>query len=101
MRNKLFIIKQQDPEINNVCGSIKAVPIWVHLTNIPIFAWSPLGINWLANRLGKLVCMDEMTEKQDRLKFAKCLMEISSKHDLIKSFAVQIYDGSTQTVYVD
>jgi hypothetical protein len=101
MNNKLFIIKPYDANVSNVTGSVTTVPVWVKLYNLPIFAWSPLGINWLCSHLGKLLCMDEMTEKQDRLSFAKCLIEIRPEKELADDFLVKLVEGGQQKIYVE
>jgi hypothetical protein len=101
MRNKLFIVKPWDENVGNSCSSIKSVPVWIKLSNIPLFAWSSLGINWLAARIGKLLCMDASTEKFERITFAKCLVEVTPFHVLPESFTVQLLDGSEQEVLVE
>jgi hypothetical protein len=100
MNNKLFIIKPYDPAISNVTGTITAVPVWVHLYNLPLYAWSPLGINWLCSHLGKMLCMDEMTEKQERLSYAKCLVEIRPHKELPDEFMVKLVEGGQQKIFV-
>jgi hypothetical protein len=100
MRNKLFIVKPWDANIGNNCSSIKTVPVWIKLSNIPLFAWSTLGINWLASRVGKLLCLDISTEKFERISFAKCLVEVNPNQELPDSFTVQLQNGSVQVVNV-
>jgi hypothetical protein len=101
MNNKLFIIKPYDAAVSNVTGSVTSVPVWVHLYNLPLFAWSPLGINWLSSHLGKLLCMDEMTEKQERLSYAKCLIEVRPEKELVEEFLVKLVEGGYQKIYVE
>lgn len=45
MSNKLFIIKSLDPNIGNFCCSISPELVWVKFYSIPIFSWSPIGVN--------------------------------------------------------
>jgi hypothetical protein len=100
MNNKLFIVKPYDASISNVSGTVSSVPVWVHLYNLPLFAWSPLGINWLSSHLGKLLCMDAMTEKQERLTYAKCLIEVKPDKELVDEFLIKLVEGGTQKIYV-
>jgi hypothetical protein len=100
IKNKMFIIKPYDAAVSNITGSVTAVPVWVHLYNLPLFAWSPLGINWLSSHLGKLLCMDEMTEKQNRLSYAKCLIEVKPNKELPDEFLVKLVEGGFQKIYV-
>lgn len=101
IRNKIFIIQQWSPELGKVRGKIKVVPVWLQLSNIPIYAWSHLGINWLANRIGKLICLDASTEKLDRINYARCLVEVTPENELVEKFPVMLLDGSEQFVHVN
>lgn len=58
-----------------------------------MYAYSHLGINWLTCRIGKLLCMEESTEKLEQLRYAKCLAEVIPGKDLPDSFAVRLVDG--------
>lgn len=74
-------------------GAVTSVPVWVQFHNIPMFAWSPLGINWLANRLGRLLCLDEMTERKERLEYAKFLIDVKPDTIFVDDFMVQLVEG--------
>jgi hypothetical protein len=100
IKNKLFIIKPYDATVSNISGSVPSVPVWVHFYNLPLYAWSPLGINWLSSHLGKLLCMDEMTEKQSRMSYAKCLIEVKPDRELPHEFLVKLVEGGVQKIYV-
>lgn len=84
--------------MSNVQGAVKSVPVWVYLSNIPMFVWSTTGINWLASRLGRLVCLDENTEKLQRIQYAKCLIEVPPVEELVDEFMVKLPDGGIQVV---
>jgi len=101
VKNKLFIIQKWNPEVGNECGSISFVPVWVKFSNIPIYAWSHLGINWLASRFRNLLCMDEYIEKLDRITYAKCLIDIKPDKELVGSFPFQLLDGKEQMIHVN
>jgi hypothetical protein len=101
MRNKLFIVKQWDQTVGNSCSSIRSVPVWVKLHNLPLYAWSHLGINWLASRLGSFMCMDAQTEKLERIGYAKCMVEVTPNDELLNEFPVRLMDGSEQLVTVE
>lgn len=76
------------------------MPIWPHLSNILLIAWSPIGINWMAGRIGRMMCLDVSTESMERLYYAKCLVEASPLSDMVISFTVSLEDGSEQHVQV-
>jgi hypothetical protein len=100
MRNKLFIIKPWDVTVGNSCRTIRSVPVWIKLFNIPLYAWSHYGINWLASRVGKFLCMDQSTERMERITFAKCLVEVSPDKELVDNFLVKLMDGTDHKVAV-
>lgn len=101
MNGKLFIIKKYDPTISNVSGNIKKVPVWVKFYNIPTFAWSKYGINWISSMIGRLMCLDEMMESKRRIRYAKCLIEIQPDQELHDDFLVETVEGGVQRVYVE
>lgn len=100
LRNNIFIIKAWDPFIGHGCSTIKSVPVWLKLTNIPLYAWSHLGINWLASRIGRLLCLDTSTDKLQRIGYAKCLVDVTPNQELVDEFPVKLIDGSTQMIQV-
>lgn len=100
MRNKLFIINPWDPSIGNGCSTIKSVPVWLKFANIPLYSWSHLGINWLASRLGRLLCMDESTDKMERIGYDKCMVEVVLDTELLNEFPAKLLDGTDQMVQV-
>lgn len=78
MRKKLFVVKPWDPMSGNNISTIKSISVWLKLSNIPLYCWTHLGINWLATRLGKFLCMDESTERLDRIGYTKCMVEVTA-----------------------
>ena len=47
-----------------------------------------VGINWLACHVGRLICFDNSTEKLQRFKYAKALVEISPDFELPESISI-------------
>lgn len=94
MRNKLFIVKPWESSVGNTYCSIKKVLVWIKLFNIPMYAWSLLGISWLASRVIKFLCRDESTERLDRLEYAKCMVEVSPDQKLPDEFPMQMVNRS-------
>lgn len=89
LRSKLFIIKPWDASVVNSCGTARSVPVWIKLSNIPLYAWSHYGINRLASRIGRFLCMDESIEKLERITCVKCLIEVTPDR-----FPMKFLDGS-------
>jgi hypothetical protein len=88
IRGRMFIITKWDPSIGLTQAQIKKVPIWIHFHRIPIILWTLVGINWLACHVGRLICFDSSTEKLQRFKYAKALVEISPDCDLPSSIHI-------------
>lgn len=100
IRNKVFIIQEWNPNIGSVCEKIPTVPVWIQLSSIPLLVWSHLGINWLASRVGKFLCMDENTERLERLSYAKCMVEVQPNQELVDSFPIKLLDGKEHVIKV-
>lgn len=81
--------------------TIRSVPVWIKLYNIPLYAWSHYGINWLASRVGKFLCMNQSTERLEKINYAKCLVEVKPDNLLVNNFLVKLMDGSDQIVTVE
>lgn len=99
MKKKMFIVKLWNPKDSNICGSIKSIPLWVNFSNIPIFVWSPLSIDWLTSRIGQTKFMEENTEEHERISYAKVLIEVPP-HYLVDSFPVRLPCGPDQLIQV-
>ncbi|GJX05400.1 RNA-directed DNA polymerase, eukaryota, reverse transcriptase zinc-binding domain protein, partial [Tanacetum coccineum] len=78
---------------NNSIEHVK-LPLWVKLCNIPLEACSVKGINALASRVGKPLIMDTITIQMcylgtRRLGYARVLVEVEAKEDLVKQIEIQ------------
>jgi hypothetical protein len=88
IRGRMFIITKWDPSVGLSQAQVKKVPIWIHFHRIPIILWTLVGINWLACHIGRLICFDSSTEKLQRFKYAKALVEISPDQELPESIHI-------------
>ncbi|KAF5182712.1 Rna exonuclease [Thalictrum thalictroides] len=73
---RLFVLRLWSPEIEKGKKLISSVPIWVKFEGVPKRLWSSEGLGFLASLIGRLVCLDEVTEKKTRLKFARVCIEV-------------------------
>ncbi|RZC63240.1 hypothetical protein C5167_024999 [Papaver somniferum] len=56
--------------------SMKSIPVWVKIYNLPLFLWNPSGLSKVISALGIPICADQKTTKQQRLDSAR-LEELS------------------------
>ncbi|GJS28399.1 RNA-directed DNA polymerase, eukaryota, reverse transcriptase zinc-binding domain protein [Tanacetum coccineum] len=79
------------------------LPIWIRLCNVPLEAWTTNGIIALATRLGKPLVMDNVTYEMckigvGRLRFARVLVEVSTKKSLPHEIEVVYRDKNKEEV---
>ncbi|KAF9595069.1 hypothetical protein IFM89_036528 [Coptis chinensis] len=73
---KLFVIRQWTPEVEAQKSSIKTLPVWVKLMNLPKQLWTDDGLDYVASLIGNPMCMDQATKLRQRLNFAKFCVEV-------------------------
>nr|GEV55930.1 zinc knuckle CX2CX4HX4C [Tanacetum cinerariifolium] len=63
VNNKPMVVQKWDPNVNLDRTEPKTLPLWVKLMNLPLKAWSNMGLSALASRIGLPLIMDAMTTK--------------------------------------
>nr|GEW62708.1 hypothetical protein [Tanacetum cinerariifolium] len=91
--------------------TITSVPVWVKLHNVPVVAFSEVGLSIIASSLGKPIMLDSYTsticqKSWGKNSYARVLTEVSSLTALLESVvvAVPFLDGwghSFETVKVE
>ncbi|PWA52339.1 ATPase, F1/V1/A1 complex, alpha/beta subunit, Zinc knuckle CX2CX4HX4C [Artemisia annua] len=76
-------------------GVITKVPVWVRFHRLPAVVYSETVIRLIAERVGRLMRMDEGTSAMcinpwGRNSYARCLIELSAVHDLLEFVEVDI-----------
>ncbi|PWA46756.1 ATPase, F1/V1/A1 complex, alpha/beta subunit, Zinc knuckle CX2CX4HX4C [Artemisia annua] len=76
-------------------GVITKVPVWVRFHRLPAVVYSETGIRLIAERVGRLMRMDEGTSAMcinpwGRNSYVRCLIELSAVHDLLEFVEVDI-----------
>ncbi|GJW39766.1 zinc knuckle CX2CX4HX4C containing protein [Tanacetum coccineum] len=81
--------------------TITSVPVWVKLHNVPIVAFSEVGLSIITSSLGKPIMLDSYTsticqKSWGKNSYARVLVEVSSLLPLLESVvvAVPFLDGS-------
>ncbi|GJU84599.1 RNA-directed DNA polymerase, eukaryota, reverse transcriptase zinc-binding domain protein [Tanacetum coccineum] len=61
VKGKPIVVQKWDPSVNIEKVNPCKIHIWSRLVNVPLEAWSPIGISTLASMLRKPIMMDFMT----------------------------------------
>ncbi|GJR73600.1 hypothetical protein Tco_0085965 [Tanacetum coccineum] len=74
---------------------ITSIPIWVKMHNVPIVAYSEIGLILITSTIGKPIMLDKYTSNMcinswGRNSYAKALIEVSAKTALLNSNVVAI-----------
>ncbi|GJS13138.1 retrovirus-related pol polyprotein from transposon TNT 1-94 [Tanacetum coccineum] len=70
-------------------------PVWVKLFNVPVVAYSKVGLNLITAKLGRLIKLDAHTSNMclnswGMNSYARVLVEISAKKELVESLVVAV-----------
>ncbi|GFY88190.1 hypothetical protein Acr_06g0001300 [Actinidia rufa] len=78
--------------------AISTFPVWVQLRHVPLDIWCSRVFEKICSKLGKLVQMDQLTTKRERVTYARCLVEIDLAKDLTHSASLQLPGGVEKAV---
>lgn len=76
------------------------VPTWVQLHNLPLQCWNTRVISQIASKLGKPLCVDNITLERRRISYARVLIEIDALVKPIEEFEVKLPSGVIYKQYV-
>nr|GEU29673.1 hypothetical protein [Tanacetum cinerariifolium] len=76
-------------------NEIAATPVWVKLHNVPIIAYSEIGLSLITTKLGQSIMLDAYMsimclKSWGRNNYARALIEVSSKKAIVDSLVVAI-----------
>ncbi|KAI8540901.1 hypothetical protein RHMOL_Rhmol08G0021300 [Rhododendron molle] len=97
---KLLILKPWEPQMVLTKEKLSTIPIWVQFANIPLEFWTEQGLSYIASAIGKPLHADDMTEKGQRLNFAKICVEIHVDTPLLDVVEVEYGNGASAFVKV-
>ncbi|XP_016441540.1 uncharacterized protein LOC107767132 [Nicotiana tabacum] len=89
-----FIIKQWDPEFQMNKEPTQLVPIWVMFPNLPIQFWAPPNLGRIASYMGNSICTDKLTAQEQRISYARILIEMDISQPLPDSISLELPDGT-------
>ncbi|GJY71047.1 uncharacterized protein Tco_0474750 [Tanacetum coccineum] len=95
IRLVLLILNVWTPNSKLKKDDITYVPIWVKMHNVPIVAYSEIGLSLITSTLGKPIMLDGYTSNMcinswGRNSYARALIEVSAKTTLLDSIVVAI-----------
>ncbi|GJU63566.1 zinc knuckle CX2CX4HX4C containing protein [Tanacetum coccineum] len=100
-----FILYFWTPTSKLKRDEITTVPLWVKLHNVPIVAYSEIGLSLLTTQLAKPIMLDGYTSNMcvnswGRNSYARALIEVSTAKELMESIvmAIPIDDGARHTL---
>ncbi|KAF7154101.1 hypothetical protein RHSIM_Rhsim01G0107300 [Rhododendron simsii] len=97
---KLLILKPWEPQMVLTKEKLSTIPIWVQFAHVPLEFWTEQGLSYIASAIGKPLHADDMTEKRQRLSFAKICVEIHVDTPLLDVVEVEYANGDSAFVTV-
>ena len=88
--SRLFIVNPWKPFIEQELSTLKTVPIWVNLFNIPYQFWTEKGLSLVASYLGTPLMLDVPTLEKKRLDFARVCVEIDIDCEFPTHFDIHV-----------
>lgn len=76
------------------------VLVWVQIHSLPLQCWNTHANSRIASKLGKPICIDNITNERKHISYAGVLVEIDSSTVPIESFEVRLPSGIQYTQYV-
>ena len=101
IRSVPLILKVWNPNSDLIRDEVKKVPVWVKLFNVPIVAYSKVGLDLITAKLGRILMLDEHTSNMclkswGMNSYARVLVEISAVNEFVKSLVVAIPIAKTK-----
>ena len=93
IQNKPLIVRKWEPGMKSLEFNMTRLPIWVHLSNVPLELFSQKGISYIASALGNPLYMDRFTASQQRLAFARVCVEVDASVEVPRSIEVEMKNG--------
>ncbi|GJV25907.1 zinc knuckle CX2CX4HX4C containing protein [Tanacetum coccineum] len=75
--------------------SASVLPLWIKMHNVPIVAYSHVGLNLITSKVRRLICYDSHTNNiclnsWGRISYARALVEVSADSPLVDSVVATI-----------
>ncbi|XP_020251080.1 uncharacterized protein LOC109828511 [Asparagus officinalis] len=90
---RLIILKKWSENIDLERELLTSVPVWIRLPSLHLKLWSNNIIGRIASLVGNPLYIDQATATGERLAFARCFVEISSKAKLPTTVKLDLGNG--------
>lgn len=91
--NRPIILKPWPPDFNFYEEVLKVIPLLIKLPNLPLNCWSCDSLSRITSLLGVPVCADDCTTRQQRVSFARVLVEMDVTVELPDHVWVEDIEG--------
>ncbi|GJQ92637.1 zinc knuckle CX2CX4HX4C containing protein [Tanacetum coccineum] len=101
IRSVPLILNMWNPNSDLKKEDIKKVPVWVKLFNVPVVAYSKVGLTLITAKLGRLLMLDAHTSNMclnswGMNSYARALVEISADNEFVESLVVAVPIAKTK-----
>ncbi|XP_026410184.1 uncharacterized protein LOC113305345 [Papaver somniferum] len=90
--SRLFLIRPWSPFIEQYISSIRSVPVWMIIRDLPIHLWNATGFARICSLVGTPIMTDTPTAMKTRMSFARVCVEIDSNCTFPSELPYQIDD---------
>jgi hypothetical protein len=99
--NKPLIIRKWTPGMQVLKLTMSSIPIWVKFMHLPLEYWTKTCLSHVASGVGKPLCADRVTEEQQRLGYARVLVEIDVNSVCPKEIFISRANGTNLSIGVE
>ncbi|XP_060201907.1 uncharacterized protein LOC132630340 [Lycium barbarum] len=92
-----LVLKQWTAEFQMGKESIRQMPLWVTFPNLPVEYWSIENLGRIASYIGNLVCTDSLIAKEERISYARMLIELDVTQLLPEQMVIEEAHGKCIT----
>lgn len=93
--NRPVIMKKWEADFCFEKEVLKEVPLWIQLPNLPLHCWGANSLSRIGSILGKPVCADEATSSQQRISYARLLVEIDITQPIKYKIHIEDEEGNS------
>jgi hypothetical protein len=99
--NKPLILRKWTPGMQVLKLTMSSIPIWVKFMHLPLEYWTKTCLSHVASGVGKPLCADRVTEEQQRLGYARVLVEIDVNSVCPKEIFISRANGTNLSIGVE
>lgn len=93
MRGRPVIIKKWTSEFDFQRDILREVPVWIKLHNLPLCCWSIESLSRIASIVRVPLCADQCTSDQQRVNYARVLVQVDMTQDLVDRVTIEKTNG--------